>query len=478
MTTDSIAEANKLRRNSLGLLGVTFMVVSAAAPLTGVAGAVPIAMLIGNGTGIPLTFLIMTLVMLAFSVGYVAMSRHIKNAGAFYAYSARGLGGRMGGAVAIIALVAYNAMQVGLLGLFGGVAVGVFGAYGINLPWWGWSLIAVAFVGILGYRQVDLSAKVLTVLVLCEYAIVLILDFAILGKGGANGLSFNFFDMNVLFSGSITAAVLFTLGSFVGFEATTIYAEEAKDPDKTIPRATYLSVLLIGLFFVFTTWLIVVAVGADNLVPTIGALPDPTAFVFELAGQYVGGPVPDIMGILFVTSILAAVCAFHNYIARYSYVAGREGLLPNSLGVTHSQHQSPHMGSVIQTILAVIVVALFAGLGLDPILNLFTWISQIGTLGVLGMMAITCLAVIMFFRRHADGASPVATVILPALSGIVMLALFVYVFLYYRDLTGTVGWLGIALPCLIPAAGIVGWIMASRLASSDPARFARLGQNR
>lgn len=478
MTTDSIAEVNKLRRNSLGLLGVTFMVVSAAAPLTGVAGAVPIAMLIGNGTGIPLTFLIMTLVMLAFSVGYVAMSRHIKNAGAFYAYSARGLGGRMGGAVAIIALVAYNAMQVGLLGLFGGVAVGVFGTYGINLPWWGWSLLAIAFVGILGYRQVDLSAKVLTVLVLCEYAIVLILDFAILGQGGAGGLSFNFFDMNALFSGSITAAVLFTLGSFVGFEATTIYAEEAKDPDRTIPRATYLSVLLIGLFFVFTTWLIVVAVGPDNLAPTIGALPDPTAFVFELAGQYVGGPVPDIMGILFVTSILAAVCAFHNYIARYSYVAGREGLLPNSIGVTHDRHQSPHMGSLIQTGLAVVVVALFAGLGLDPILNLFTWISQIGTLGVLGMMAVTCLAVIMFFRRNADGTSAMATLILPALSGIVMLALFVYVFLYYRDLTSTVGWLGIALPCLIPAAGIVGWAMASRLASRDPARFARLGQNR
>ena len=39
---------NRLRRNTLGLVAVTFMVVSAAAPLTGVAGAMPIAFLAGK----------------------------------------------------------------------------------------------------------------------------------------------------------------------------------------------------------------------------------------------------------------------------------------------------------------------------------------------------------------------------------------------------------------------------------------------
>ena len=132
--TDTAIGANKLRKNSLGLLAVTFMVVSAAAPLTGVAGAVPVAFLIGNGTGVPLTFALVTVVMLAFSVGYVAMSRHVTNAGAFYAYAARGLGGQTAGAVSMMALIAYNAMQFGLLGLFGGVATGVFGELGLALP--------------------------------------------------------------------------------------------------------------------------------------------------------------------------------------------------------------------------------------------------------------------------------------------------------------------------------------------------------
>ena len=193
MTDITGAETNKLRKNSLGLIAVTFMVISAAAPLTGVAGAVPIAFLLGNGTGVPLTFLLMTLLMLAFAAGYVAMARRVSNAGAFYAYAARGLGGHAGGAVAIIAMVAYNAMQFGLIGLLGGISAGVFSGFGIDLPWWVWSGIAIALVGILGYRQVDLSAKILIVLVVLEYLIVLLVDFAILGKGGATGLSFNFF---------------------------------------------------------------------------------------------------------------------------------------------------------------------------------------------------------------------------------------------------------------------------------------------
>lgn len=470
---------NRLRRNSLGLVAVTFMVISAAAPLTGVAGAMPLAFLLGNGTGIPLTFILLTLIMLAFAAGYVAMSRHVINAGAFYAYAARGLGGGMGGAVAVMALVAYNTMQFGLIGLLGGVSAGVFSQFGINLDWWVYSLIAIALVGILGYRQVDLSAKVMVVLVGLEYLIVLIVDFAILGAGGAegNGLAVNILDFSALSSGSLTAAILFCLGSFIGIEATTIYGEEAKDPERTIPRATYLSILMIGVFFVFTTWLMIAGTGADKLLETLGGLEDPTAHFFILAETYTNPTVSMIAGLLLVSSLFAALSAFHNYIARYSYVAGRDGLLPDAFGKTHDAHQSPHIGSVTQTVGALIVLAIFAGMGLDPVLNMFTWISQIGTLGVIGMMAITSLSVIAFFSKQGGG-SPLSTKILPAIAGLIMAALFVYIFINYGDLTGTTGGsLSWILPALIPAGGVIGYLLAMRLKSADPERFAKMGQS-
>ncbi|WP_192931219.1 APC family permease [Gemmobacter serpentinus] len=478
MTDIAGAGANQLRKNSLGLMAVTFMVISAAAPLTGVAGAMPIAFLLGNGTGIPATFIGVTLLMLAFSAGYVAMARHVKNAGAFYAYTARGLGGQAGGAVAMVAVLAYNAMQFGLIGLLGGISAGVFGEMGLTAPWWVYSLVAILLVGLLGYRQVDLSAKVLTILVIAEYLIVLIVDLAIIGKGGAQGLGFNLFDFAAINSGSLTVAVLFCLGSFIGFEATTIYAEEARDPARTIPRATYLSVLMIGVFYVFTTWLMIVGIGAAELVPMLAGLPDPSALFFILADTYVGGPVPMVAGLLLVTSLFAALSAFHNYIARYSYVAGREGLLPGAFGRTHDVHQSPHVGSLVQTAGALLVLAIFAGLKLDPVLNMFTWIAQIGTLGVLGMMTVTSVAVIVFFRGRGDG-SPVTTLVLPGLSALIMAALFVYIFLHFGDLTGTAGAaLGVILPSLVPLVALAGWLMAARLRARDPAAFARMGENR
>lgn len=478
MTDLSSSGANQLRKNSLGLLAVTFMVVSAAAPLTGVAGAMPLAFLLGNGTGVPLTFALLTLVMLAFAAGYVAMSRHVTNAGAFYAYAARGLGGYAGGAVSMVAVVAYNAMQFGLIGLFGGITAGVFGGLGIILPWYVWSLIAVLLVGFLGYRQVDLSAKVLVVLVALEYIIVLIVDAAILIKGGPAGTTAPMFDISALNSGSLTAAILFCLGSFIGIEATTIYGEEARDPEKTIPQATYLSVLLIGIFFVFTTWLMVKGVGAENLLSRLGAMPDPTGFFFDLTGEYVGGTAATIAGLLLVSSLFAALSAFHNYVARYTYVAGREGLLPAMFGQTHDTHQSPHAGSVAQSIGALIILAIFAGLGLDPIQQMFTWVAQVGTLGVLLMMAVTSVSVIAYFRKRGDG-SPISTVVLPIVAAVITAGLFVFIFLNFGDLTGTTGGaLGWILPSLIPVAAVVGWLLAARLKASDPAAFAKLGENR
>jgi amino acid transporter len=159
-------------------------------------------------------------------------------------------------------------------------------------------------------------------------------------------------------------------------------------------------------------------------------------------------------------------------------VAGREGLLPAACGRTHGVFESPHVGSVIQTVGALGVVALFAALGLDPVLNLFTWISQIGVLGVLGMMAITSMSVVVFFRREGGG-SMMKTLVLPSVSGLIMAALFVYVFLHFGDLTGTQGGvLGVLLPSLIPAAGIVGWAVAARLRAGRPTAFASMGASR
>jgi amino acid transporter len=131
-------------------------------------------------------------------------------------------------------------MQIGLYGLFAAAAAGFFSEnLGINLPWWVYAFIAMAIIAVLGYRQVDLSVKVLSILVSLEFLIVLILDAAILIKGGEGGtapLNATPFTWASFTSGSIAIALLFNFASFIGFEATTIYSEEARDPKRTVPR--------------------------------------------------------------------------------------------------------------------------------------------------------------------------------------------------------------------------------------------------
>jgi amino acid transporter len=109
-------DAHQLRRGTLGVLGIAFFVVPAAAPLTAMAGA-PVAMLLSNGPGIPLAYVVVSVILLIFAVGYTAMARHHTSTGAFYSYVACGLKQPAGGAAAIIALLGYNAMQIGLYGL-------------------------------------------------------------------------------------------------------------------------------------------------------------------------------------------------------------------------------------------------------------------------------------------------------------------------------------------------------------------------
>jgi amino acid transporter len=476
--TSSATGANQLRKNSLGVGAVTFLVISAAAPLTAVAGGVPISMLLGNGAGIVGSFLLATAILLIFAVGYVAMARRVSSAGGFYALAARGLGGKVGGASAMVAIFSYNAMQIGILGLLGAASAGTFASVGLDLPWWVWSFVGIAFAGILGYRQVELSAKILMALVALEYLIVLIVDVAILVRGGDSGLSLAPFTPSAVMMGSPAIGILFCFAAFIGFEATTIYSEEAKDPHVTVPKATYYSVILIGLFYMITSWLMAVGEGVDKLVPTLQGLKDPTTFLFDLAGRYVGGPVPTIMGFLFVSSLFAGVLAFHNGVARYKYVAGREGLLPASVGVTHDTFQSPHVGSLIQTAIAIVVVGFFALMGMDPVLQLFTWLTQLGTLGILGLMAVTSFSVVAFFANNAKGESALSVKILPIIAGVIMAALFFYIFAKFGDLTGAAGSLGIVLPSLVIVAAIVGFVSASSLASRDPAKFKNLGSNR
>ena len=74
MTTAQNSQTQRLS-GRLGPVGIVFMVVAAAAPLTVIGGNMPLAMGLGNGAGAPVGFLIASLVLLVFSVGRQPLMR-------------------------------------------------------------------------------------------------------------------------------------------------------------------------------------------------------------------------------------------------------------------------------------------------------------------------------------------------------------------------------------------------------------------
>ncbi|MDR2332436.1 MAG: APC family permease [Burkholderiaceae bacterium] len=471
--------STSLRTNALGVGFIIFFVVSAASPLSALAGGFPIGIMLGNGAGTPALLLAVLALLLMFSVGYTTMARYLTNAGGFYAFASRGLGGVVGGAAGVLAMFAYNMMQVGLNGLFGGVVAGTMAeTFGINAPWWVYSLLAMFSIAVLGYRKIDLSARLLSVVVIAEYLVVLVLDVAILRTGGDSGINFDVFKMSNILSGTPSIGLLFCFAAFIGFEATTIYGEEAKDPERAIPLATYASILLVGAFYAFSIWAFIVGAGSGKIVPALQALQDPTTFVYGLSDHYVGPQLTTAIRVLFMVSIYAGLLAFHNSAARYFYAIGRDGLLYRSLGTTHRVHQSPHLGSALQSLIAAVVIVIFAALGADPILHLFSWLTNLACLCVMLLMALTSIAVVSYFLGRRDlQLSMWRVAILPMASSVALTCVLCIAIVNFDVLTGASKTLSYLLCAVIPLAIAIGVGLALRLRKVAPHRFAALGSH-
>ena len=160
-----------------------------------VAGVMPTTYAVMGIVGQPLLFVILGIVMALFSVGYAEMSRHVHNAGAFYAYIARGLGGTVGAGASFVALAAYSALQVGIYGIFGFEVASLLDRHlSLHLAWWVPALLGVLLTGALGALKIDLNAKVLGVLLVIEVALIVVFDIAFAAEPGPQGLSLHAFD--------------------------------------------------------------------------------------------------------------------------------------------------------------------------------------------------------------------------------------------------------------------------------------------
>ena len=478
-STSEAAASQTLRSGAVGAPSIAFFVIAAAAPLTCVMGITPLLISHGVGLSSPLVYILIGLVLLLFAVGYVAMSRRIRNAGSMYAYIAQGLGPSWGAGASFIALAAYFCSIVTLLGFFGFVANNLIKQVtGLDVPWYLLCLAAIAICVLLGRSNLEVGAKVLGLLLILELSILPILAIAVIFTGGAEGVTFTSWNPVGLFGPGLGVSLAFGYASYIGFEQTAIYSEEAKDPKRSVKRATIGAVIFTSVFYALLTWVMVLAYGRSDAIQA--ALADPGNMVVNAASDYLGQGVVWVVQVLVVTGSFAAVLSFHNAISRYFFSLGREKVLPKSLGYVREVAQSPHRGSMtVGAVTAVILLVLFV-LGADPYLDIFTWGAAASTVGFVFLQALCSAAIVVYFRRHPEADENVwTTSIAPTLATIVLGAGVVLIVTNFASLVGgDVGMAPYIVALLFLGMGVIGFTVAEVMKRKRRSEWENIGTGR
>ncbi|WP_162186053.1 APC family permease [Amycolatopsis jejuensis] len=459
---------------NLSTFKIVMMVVAAAAPLGAVVGIIPIAMAIGSGSSMPAVFVLTGVLLLCFAVGYAAMARRMSAAGGFYTYVAQGLGRPAALAAAVVAIGAYLALTLLLV-----ASVGNFGTIvatlliGHEIPWWVFAGVALACVAVMGVREITIAGNVLAVMLGVELLAILVLVVAIIVHRGAGAFPAQAMNPAHLFTpGSFGLGFMFALTTFIGFESAAIYSEESQDSRRSVPRATYIAVLVIAGFYALTTWVVVGAVGTGNVEAV--ASKKLSGLVFGLSNEFATGLLTKIMYVATLTSLFSALLALHNATSRYLFSISREGaLLPVSLGRTHPKHDTPARASLTVTAVCVLVSLVFAVIGADPYLNMLTIMTGIGTLGIVVLQALAAAAIIAYFWRTARSGAGV--LIGSAIGLIAFVAAAVLIVQNFKTLSGaTSDWINV-LPYALLGAAVIGGLRGWWLRSRRPEKYARIG---
>ena len=477
---------DRLKPNAVGLMGVIFVAVTGAAPISAMLFNVPFATGFGTGLYTPAAFLFATVILTIFSVGYVAMARKMRAAGGYYTFISHGLGRELGMAAGICGALSYALFEVSLLGGFSYFAATNFNDwFGWEIPWVAFALFAAVLISVLCYFDVELSVRVLGFALVGEVIILAIFDLVVFGAGGStDGIQFeslNVFQLTDPGIGLAAGVGLFlAFWSWVGFEAVPNYAEESKNPRRIIPLATLLSVVGLGIGYIITSLAFVSAFPEATLVQDAQ---NPEGPFFVAMRDFGSNFLATVMQVLILTGSFACAMAFHNVAMRYGYAMGREGILPKALGRTHPTHRSPYIASTTQTVFAIVLVLAW-GIGAGfafadafdtAYVRIYTMMAVQGVVWILAIQAICALAVITWHRRHKHPDSAWVVVICPiiAIAGQVF-ALYL-LFKNIDVLAGTIGYVDLIAPIAVVGV-LVGLGYAFWLKRSNRKKFDMIGR--
>ena len=478
---------DRLKPNAVGMMGVIFVAVTGAAPISAMLFNVPFATGFGTGLYTPAAFLFATIILTIFSVGYIAMARKIRAAGGFYTFISHGLGRELGLATGIGGALSYSLFEVSLLGGFSYFAATNFNDwFGWSIPWIAFAVFAALLISVLCYFDVELSVRVLGIALIGEIVILTIFDLLVFGQGGSeeSGIQFESLNMLQLTDPGVGLAagvgLFLAFWSWVGFEAIPNYAEESRNPKHIIPRATLYSVVGLGIGYVLTSLAFVSAFPESTLIKDAQ---NPDGPFFVAMADYGSEWLKTLMQVLILTGSFACAMAFHNVAMRYGYALGREGILPRALGKTHPTHRSPYVASITQTVVALALVLAWgigAGFSFDKAFDtayvrIYTMMAVQGVVWILAIQATCALAVLVWHRRHKHPDSFWIVTVAPIVAILGQVFAIYLLFANIETLAGTIGYVDLIAPIAVLVI-VAALVYALALKRRNRQKFDMIGR--
>lgn len=199
--------------------------------------------------------------------------------------------------------------------------------------------------------------------------------------------------------------------------------------------------------------------------------------MFVFLEQHVPVIVANLAAVLFLTSILAAMIAFHNAAARYFFSMGRARVLPRYLGITGAKNGAPVAGSLTQTALGLVFIIIFAvaGAGSDfgylyPVMTMFPWLTNAAGFGMVLLLCVTSIAIMRYFRREPENHPAFVRTPAPLIAAIGLGIIAVLIMFNFDVMIEADGFspLVIIIPGVIVGSGIVGLIWGEYLKRNKP----------
>ena len=348
------------------------------------------------GPAMPISFLLTTIICLFIANTVAEFSRYMPSSGGYYSFATRGLGSRLG-FIATWSYLIYDilgpAASSGFLGFL--LSDTLQSSFGIRVPWWIIALGAFLLIWFFTYYGVQLSLHTTALLGGAEMLIMLALAITFLIHPGPHS-SYSA-PLSPAFSPhhyqGILAGMVFSVLALSGFEAPAPLAQESRRPGKFVAWAVMLSLLAIGVFYVFASYASAIGWGTGDMAAfASGANP------YYALGHKLWGAAWWLVILAITNSAIGAGLACTNAASRVMYTMGQTGTLPVAFGRIHPVHRTPTFAiGFLQT--CGLIPVLLVGFLLEPG-HIFDFLGTIATLAAIVLYAMANIALTAYMRRE------------------------------------------------------------------------------